>query len=547
MAGPNDTLRLNPLAVDTRPQAAPSARVGVQQSATLVDNTPRYLPRFEDANLEGLVQGLKVLNPILEKYQQDQEKQGQSAGELAASTGQAAPDNPTGAFARGYLRMQSTKSAQEDGASLITAYDTEFDKDTGNLEEFIKDKLAEKTAGLQPGDYLDGYNQALSPILNKLRAGHLQYRRERVVANVESGAMELISNGVGAYTSAGQPVPETYIAEVRKFITGDMKVSNERFNELLFDSLNRHAQEGNYGVFDALKKPNGDGSPGLYFDPKWKAKIDAAEIHAQNIATHKDRQAEEKSKHDRENRQDSALLDVFQTLADGDRDGARQKFDEVRRSGLFQNASELIRWEGHFHQMDNREASTDQMDTENKLLVGVYERRTGIRDILDADLKPQQKNRLIHQIGALKAQDRAEANAADRQERTPQILKLPEYTNYKGLLKHMVVPTQGTGESSLDLAGQGRLHQVQGMAEAEFARRVMESKDPAQIPTIYHEVSKRYQEHANAVIRPNAKPLPSEFTTPQQVAYALRMGVIGMEEAQMYQRHFQQPTKAPTK
>jgi hypothetical protein len=88
-------------------------------------------------------------------------------------------------------------------------------------------------------------------------------------------------------------------------------------------------------VYAFLKEKNADGTPGMYYIPKWKTQIDAAEVHAQNVFLEKQTRAYTLAQKQREEKQDTALYSVFDKLYNGDTDGAQTDFAAQVKSGLF--------------------------------------------------------------------------------------------------------------------------------------------------------------------------------------------------------------------
>ncbi len=85
------------------------------------------------------------------------------------------------------------------------------------------------------------------------------------------------------YAGNGEPIPDGVLDTQRKNIKDVYGISGTRFNDLLFASMKCIGDEGNYSIYDTLKKPKPDGTPGMYNIPEWKQKIDAAQIYSQDI------------------------------------------------------------------------------------------------------------------------------------------------------------------------------------------------------------------------------------------------------------------------
>ena len=529
MAGPNSTTRVQGASLETEGRRR---TINPTVSATLVDATPRYLPDSRDSTLDGLIHGLKALNPALEQYAKGREEEDAAKGTRQAATGQEIDDNASLAQANAFLGIRGMQGAQEDLASFIDAYQTQFDKDKGDFEAFHRDFFASKTQGLTNGAYSAAYAKTIAPGIEKVRGDLAKYRTEAHVAAVESTLLQLTDTGIKSAVAAGQPINQDYIASLRGE-AAKLNVSQDRFNELLFDSLKRHADEGNFGVFNALKENNPDGTPGLYFDPRWKAKIDAAEVHAQNVFLTKRKQAEEAAKRDREDRQDVAMLEVMKMAADGDTTGARALFQKHVDAGLFTRGSEFMRWDDRLRKAENREARGDQLERENNLQIAILEGKAGIREIIAADVTPKQRNSLIGVLERRKESARADARA----ERAAQaaaanaetgIYKTPIYKQHKDLLEGSLWPTDSG--LYMDDGARGRVKQERAGALAEFAMRAGRAK-PEELPGIAEDIRRRVTGRINEVAQAGAQPIQSRFRNQRELALAYQAG--GVTDAEL--------------
>lgn len=529
MAGPNSTTRVQGASLETEGRRRV---INPTVAATLVDATPRYLPDSRDSTLDGLIHGLKALNPALEQYAKSREEEDAAKGARQAATGQGLDDDASLAQANAFLGIRGMQGAQEDLASFIDAYQTKFDKDGGDFEAFHRDFFASKTQGLTNGAYSAAYAKTIAPGIEKMRADLAKHRTEAHVAAVESTLLQLTDTGIKSAVAAGQPINQDYITSLRGE-AAKLNVSQDRFNELLFDSMKRHADEGNFGVFNALKENNPDGTPGLYFDPRWKAKIDAAEIHAQNVFLTKRKQAEEAAKKEREERQDKALFDVFRMAYDGDVPGAQALFDQHRKSGLFSNASELINWTEKLTRVANREARADQLERENTLQIAILEGKAGIREIIAADVTPKQRNSLIGVLERRKESARADARAekaarAASANAETGIYKTPIYKTHKDLLEGSLWPTD-TG-LFMDDGAKGRVKQERAGAIAEFALRAGRAT-PEELPGIAEDIRRRVSVRINEVAQAGAKPITTRFRNQRELALAYQAG--GVTDAEL--------------
>lgn len=417
-------------------QEAPrSSPVEAQVAARPTDFVTGTIPSGYDPDLDGLVRGLSAISPALEKYAEQQSGENRKQGEVARAAGESLDESKGTDWVHGYMALDGKVKGEADAAKVWSAYQTEFDKDGGDLEAFIKERWKGHTEGLQAGAFLDGYRDSFVPLLAKLRSEHLTYQNKRVSDTIESNALQLLDGGVRAYINAGQPVPDEYIDSIRGHLNGSLGVSNSRFNALLFGAIKRLGDEGNFAIYDTLKRPRPDGTPGMYFIPEWKEAIDQAQIKAQGVYLAKASAADEAAQKDRADRQDQALLAVF---LENDTKRATALFDQHIKSGLFTRANELIGWRKKLEEHVDGKPNIGQMDNELGLLQGIYARKVKPRDILSADITRSQLKYLLNELEQAKSHDRT--LAAQGQAAAAKVFSSPEYRAAEDYLTGMLKP-----------------------------------------------------------------------------------------------------------
>lgn len=520
--------------------------IRAQVAATSMDALPGYVPPVQDPTLQGLIDGLSKFNPALAKMDEDAKDAAAQRGAMDRLGSQDKRES-SAAYINEWSHFDGLIKGQQDASSLRQAYDTEFDKDRGDLEQFIRDKYGALTNGFQAEDpFLKGYDKALAPVLQDIRKSHTDYRKNAVESRVESNAMQLLDGGVRAYTSTGQPVPPEYVESIRGYLGGNFGVSSSRFDQLLFESVKRIGDEGNFSVYDSLKQNKPDGSPGTYYDPAWKAKIDAAQVHSQNVFLEKQTKADTLAKRQREEKQETALYDVFSQLYDGDAEGAKTKFDGLVKQGLFTRASDLIKWQDQFAKSQQKDARADQQATETEMLTRIYTGRAGIRDVIDADMTPQQKKGLLSEIRRVQQENRMAAAAEDKAEKA--IYKSPEYKSGMDYIKGTMV----SQPNALDPFGTGTIfdRQQRAAAELEFTRRASLTKDPAELNTVREEIVGRYLKRRKELADAD-KTLPGagqlRYSSPAEAADAARKGLLSLDELAIHHNFFKAQRMGRTK
>jgi hypothetical protein len=393
----------------------PSATPVRQQQRPQVQARPvdALAVRGVDTSLDQTLKGLSQFNTNLSQFVEAKADADLQEGMKTRADGSPLSEDASEWFKHGYMVMDGQVKGQEDGTSLRTAYLNDFDREGGDVERLISDTWASKARGLTDKSFLSGYSRSFADAAQQVRKDHLEYQQERLTERHHANATALIDATVRGHVERGEEVPqvklETLKGEMRKYGIGYKK-----YNELLFVAVNRYGMEsGNFAVYDLFKRPNSDGTPGAYFIPAFKEKIDAAQVRAQNIFLEKQATARRLAEKAREDKQDEALYSTFEKLYSGDSLGAQNAFRQHVESGLFSRASDLVKWQEMFRKVDNRELRQDEQVLMTGTLAGIYTGRIGIRQILDSGLPPQATRQLLSEWRTVVQQNR-QAAADDR-------------------------------------------------------------------------------------------------------------------------------------
>lgn len=69
------------------------------------------------------------------------------------------------------------------------------------------------------------FEDPILPALAEVRKHHNEYQKKAVEVRVESNAMQLMDNGIRAYTSQGQPIPTEYLSAIQEHLGQNLGVS----------------------------------------------------------------------------------------------------------------------------------------------------------------------------------------------------------------------------------------------------------------------------------------------------------------------------------
>lgn len=345
--------------------------------------------------------------------------------------------------------------------------------------------------------------------------------------------MQLLDNGVRAYTTQGQAIPTEYLASIQGHVGGNLGVSQQRFGELLFASVKKVGDEGHYDAYDVLKAARPDGSPGMYYDPAWKEQIDKAQLHSFTVS-------QTMAQKSREVRYNQTLYDVF---LEEDPGKAQQMFKDMKANNLFKGDTEgLIKWEKLMTEKVDGRPDVRQLENEVALLAKVYEGRSGIKDILSqASSRAVTQGQMKYLLGeARRVQNENQQASAVAGKAEEAVFKTREFSDARDFVKSMLQPRP---RDPMNFSGQqtiefDRINQAQ--AEREFFT-ALRGKTIADIQPTAEDVVKRYKARQKEYTEPQQEAVISNkvpFANLQEARDALVKGLISPAEARIYIQHF---------
>lgn len=497
-------------------EANTPAPVDYQVAANPVDT---YVSPGRASNATKLADALSGINrhldPYVQRRLQAEEESRYQQGIRDRTSGKEGEKDAGEAYADGFMSMDGMLKGNEDYTKLYQAYQEEFDKENGNLEEFVEKFHQGNVQGLDDAAFLKTYNNAMANGVAKLFNEHQVYKKDRAVEKLEATSMDMLTTMVKSYVDNGMPVDDGAVDSMRKFLNKDMGVSNSRFNDLLFGSIKRIGDEGNYLIYDSLKKKKPDGTPPMYDIPEWREKIDAAQLRATTVFLKKRKDADEAADEAREEAMDAALLDGF---LDPDPKSGAAKIEHVIRT-MSTKASEAITWRKHLEEYTDGKPSITQQDNEVQLLTGIIQRKTGVREVLNSDLTLTQRRYLLSEIEQAKRHDQAMAK-----DTAGSIFKAPEFKMGEDYITNML----RSQPNEFDMMGVGTTFEQQQRAAAllEYNRRAQQVKDPAELHAIREEIVTRYLKRRGEV-NPGINGVDPfggriRYSTPQEVKANVR-------------------------
>lgn len=462
---------------------------------------------IQDRGIDALVSGLAQFNPALSGFLQQQQFTKDIAevqqGKQDAALGKEQLSD-TELYTHGFLKTKGTNAAAEDIAELQGYMEQNFNPETDDFQGTVKGWLSQKTSANTDKSFLEGYAPIMDRGINSMANRYTSIRQEKLKADVRSTALKNLSLGMKGYVDQGLPIDDVYITSKREEFATHFKMSSTEFDELQFTASKEFGDQGHFEVYEQLKKDRPDGTPGMYFNPEWKTKIDAAEGHAKMQFLSLSKAAETAAKKDREGRQEQALQSVFSGALTGEYGDAVAQFKKLvsEQPNLFL-PSEISEWTGKLSslsKMSQLEETTGQRVNATQLLAHIYSGRAGIKDVMNQSLQGRisygQTQQLLNDVNSFQTSQRqlAATEAANQYS----IYKTTEFKSAEDYLRATLDRTPGPLEK---LHGDARTYYNQTKATAllEFTQRA-QGLSPTEIPKLTQEILARYTNALNSVI-----------------------------------------------
>jgi len=220
----------------------------------------------------------------------------------------------------GYDTVKAVNDWTDFNQKIVQEYEQNFDKDEGNLDEFLKAQWESNKFDDKSDDYMRKFSPLVGKTMESIRGAHGKYIAERTATLNDAEISRLFAGDIQDVTSAGLEYDGTQYESRREGLRIMFPgKTNRQLDELAYQAvLSTMEVTGDTSLVDIFKKPHADRTPGLYEIPKWRDKIDR-DVNA--VLTAKNT---ERAKRDSENEKalknaaDVIERDVLFTLADID-------------------------------------------------------------------------------------------------------------------------------------------------------------------------------------------------------------------------------------
>lgn len=229
------------------------------------------------SGLGKLAEALGTIKPALMDWgidkMTDENVKDINLGKTAAQTGGEA----TGEMQQyGYDKVKSINDWTDWQTKVTQDYDQNFDKDKGNIDDFLKQQWEAHPFQDKSTTYVDNFSALASKTMEKVRAaqGLFTADQQNLQNNTELTRTFYhdMSDVMGAGKEYTTATYEARRADLQSHFPGK---TNSQLDELAHNAVLQQAQEsGDVSLFKIFKTPHADGTPGLYEIPAWKQKID---------------------------------------------------------------------------------------------------------------------------------------------------------------------------------------------------------------------------------------------------------------------------------
>lgn len=394
--------------------------------------------------LDGLVKGLKQIQPKLNEFAlfhgRKVAREDLQAGSAAAKRNEELAEDASRFFRQGYMNQRGLVEGEKFGGELLQKYNTEFNKDSGDIEKFIKENTQAEVEGLDDEDYGRGFGSNQGKYLDHIRTEQFKYQQIKITETVESDAMARLETAYDTRKSIGQPLNVNDLEQLRKELGQSFGVSNTRFNDLVFDVINKKGMAGDFAAYDLLKKNRPDGTKGMYHIPKWKAKIDKAQLASQNTYLAAENAQDKRDDKARNSKQDEAMFGIL-LQAESDPEAAALAFDKLITDGLFEDATQYVKYKKLLTDViDDEDGSPEQAANEAMLTSKILSNPNSVTfgQLANFDLAPKQQVRLAGLIRSQRGEARTATN--DGASKSKKIYSSYQYTTAKDWIKDSLKP-----------------------------------------------------------------------------------------------------------
>ena len=456
---------------------------------TKIDVVARPVDTFvqpqASAELEGLVKGLGEINPKIQSFFLHQGRKNRreaiEKGKTSALRGEELKPGSTEYFVEGYQNQRGLVEGDKYGIELMTAYETEFNKDSGDIEEWLKTKTQDEIQGIDDEHFTRGFAKNNAKFINKIREEQALYQRGKITDNVEADAQHRLSSALDAEKKQNGSYSVETIDALKKELSTNFGVGGARFNEILYNTIHEKGLKGEHEAYDILKKDRPDGTKGIYWIPKWKEVIDKAQIASRKVFLANEAAADEAEANLEDTAIDKRMVGIMETAKTNPR-AARQAFDQLN----FSTATSMSKYSKVLENIinareDDGEGGGSDLELQLKRRILDPNDNVTFKELINADLDSKSLARVVTFKNAQASAQRAGESAS--------IHSTPQAKRGAARIKAKLKPHVGALEQLVDGSIKARKIKIaEDMQQILFER--IEGRKPEEISDIVEDVVK---------------------------------------------------------
>lgn len=263
---------------------------------------PLFIPvAAESSSINKFAEALGKVKPELMSWavnkQADEYTAQINAGTIKAHSG-AIPEGEMEQY--GYDKVKSVNDWTDWQLKMTQEYEQNFDKENGNVEEFLKQQWESHPFTDKSETYKANFTALAGKTMGKVRELQGAFKADLQETRNNTELVRMFAHDINDVMASGQDYT-TRDYQARRFNLKETfpGKTNTQLDEIAFNAVLQSAQDtGDTSLFDIFKEPHIDGTPGLYEIPKWKTMVDnqVKAIEASNKAARTEqRTVEEKA------------------------------------------------------------------------------------------------------------------------------------------------------------------------------------------------------------------------------------------------------------
>lgn len=274
---------INTIEDTSKYQTGFSRRLRVSADPLRIESTP------EPSKVAGLAAALSSIEPTLMNFainkQAEAYKTSIEVGKRKAQTGEVTQSEME---QFGYDNVKAVNDWTDFNQRVTKEYDQNFDKENGNLDEFLKAQWESNDFNDKSNDYMAKFNPLAGKTLEKLRQAHGEFKAGQQALQNDVELIRLFSADIQDTMGSGLDYDITQYESRREGLKAMLPgKTNTQLDELAYQAVLEVMQEtGDTSLASVFTKPHADGTPGLYEIPAWKKRIDTdlRQVEAESVA-----------------------------------------------------------------------------------------------------------------------------------------------------------------------------------------------------------------------------------------------------------------------